>query len=63
MTEDGAQVYDFAQRYTEAWCSQDPTTVANRYAATGSLTTNGGCTRSSACSYHGGRTIVYDRAS
>ena len=33
---------DFARRYTAAWCSQDPASVAAFYAADGSLTINGG---------------------
>lgn len=33
---------DFAARYTAAWCSQDPASVAAFFAPTGSLTINGG---------------------
>jgi len=33
---------DFAQRYTEAWCSDNPARVAEHYAPDGSLTINGG---------------------
>jgi len=33
---------EFARRYTEAWCSGDPTRVADHYASDGSLTINGG---------------------
>jgi len=36
------QWLDFARRYTEAWCSQDPASVAEHYAPEGSLTINGG---------------------
>jgi hypothetical protein len=42
MTPDPDQLRDFARRYTEAWCSQDPASVAEHYAAEGSLTINGG---------------------
>jgi nuclear transport factor 2 (NTF2) superfamily protein len=42
MTPDMDQLLDFARRYTEAWCSQDPASVAAHYAAEGSLTINGG---------------------
>ena len=35
-------LHDFAQRYTEAWCSGDPARVAAHYAPNGSLTINGG---------------------
>ena len=42
MTLDSDQLRDFAQRYTGAWCSQDPTKVAGHYAPEGSLTINGG---------------------
>lgn len=31
----------FAERYTEAWCSQDPTRVAGFFSPGGSLTING----------------------
>jgi len=33
---------EFARRYTDAWCSGDPTRVAKHYAPDGSLTINGG---------------------
>jgi hypothetical protein len=36
------QLRDFARRYTEAWCSQDPARVAENYAPDGSLTINDG---------------------
>jgi SnoaL-like polyketide cyclase len=39
---DPDQLLDFAQRYTAAWCSQDPASVADHYAPEGSLTINGG---------------------
>jgi predicted ester cyclase len=42
MTLDRDQLLDFARRYTDAWCSQDPTKVAEHYAPGGSLTINGG---------------------
>jgi hypothetical protein len=42
MTHDGDQLDDFARRYTEAWCSQEPTRVAAHYATSGSLTINDG---------------------
>ena len=42
MTPDPDQLRDFARRYTEAWCSQDPASVAEHYAPEGSLTINGG---------------------
>jgi len=35
-----AQLRDFAARYTAAWCSQDPATVAGFYSRGGSLTVN-----------------------
>ena len=37
-----AQLLDFVRRYTAAWCSQDPASVAMFYSPTGSLTINGG---------------------
>jgi len=39
---DPDHLLDFARRYTEAWCSQDPASVAEHYAPEGSLTINGG---------------------
>ena len=42
MTLDRDQLHDFARRYTDAWCSQDPAKVAEHYAPGGSLTINGG---------------------
>ena len=36
------QLADLARSYTEAWCSQDPSSVARHYATDGSLTINGG---------------------
>jgi uncharacterized protein (TIGR02246 family) len=42
MTPAPDQLHDFARRYTEAWCSQDPARVAEHYAPEGSLTINGG---------------------
>jgi hypothetical protein len=42
MTLDRDQLHDFARRYTDAWCSQDPAKVADHYAPRGSLTINGG---------------------
>jgi uncharacterized protein (TIGR02246 family) len=36
------QLRDFAERYTAAWCSQDPERVAAHYAPDGSLTINDG---------------------
>lgn len=35
-------VRDFAVRYTAAWCSQDPMSVAACYSVAGSLTVNAG---------------------
>jgi hypothetical protein len=40
MTE--FDLHDFATRYTEAWCSGDPVSVAGYYEPDGSLTINGG---------------------
>lgn len=42
MTPDPLQLRDFAERYTEAWCSKDPASVAAHYAPEGSLIINGG---------------------
>jgi len=37
-----AELQDFATRYTAAWCSQDPASVAAFFADSGSLTINAG---------------------
>jgi uncharacterized protein (TIGR02246 family) len=42
MTPATDQLREFARRYTEAWCSQDPARVAENYATDGSLTINDG---------------------
>jgi hypothetical protein len=42
MTPDRDRLLEFARRYTEAWCSQDPARVAEHYAPEGTLTINGG---------------------
>ena len=42
LAVDPDQLRDFAQRYTEAWCSQEPERVAAHYAPAGSLTINDG---------------------
>ena len=39
---DAAELTDFAERYTAAWCSQDPASVASFFAVDGSLTINAG---------------------
>jgi uncharacterized protein (TIGR02246 family) len=36
------ELSDFARRYTQAWCSGDPSCVADHYSPQGSLTINGG---------------------
>jgi nuclear transport factor 2 (NTF2) superfamily protein len=42
MTSEPDELRDFARRYTEAWCSGEPSRVAAHYSADGSLTINGG---------------------
>jgi hypothetical protein len=42
VSDDPDQLRDFAERYTEAWCSGDPERVAAHYASGGSLTINDG---------------------
>ena len=39
---DAGEARDFADRYTAAWCSDDPAQVARHYAPDGSLTINDG---------------------
>jgi predicted ester cyclase len=40
MTSDGLK--EFAQRYADAWCSQDPAKIASFYAKGGMISINGG---------------------
>ncbi len=40
--DDDPELMKFAQRYAEAWCSQDPEKVAAFYARGGSISVNGG---------------------
>jgi len=42
MMPEPAKLREFAARYTAAWCSQDPTSVAAFYSPAGSLSVNGG---------------------
>jgi SnoaL-like polyketide cyclase len=42
MREIAKSLREFAVRYTAAWCSQDPVSVANHYSPSGSLSINGG---------------------
>jgi predicted ester cyclase len=35
-------LHDFARRYTQAWCSRNPASVAAFYSSNGSLSVNGG---------------------
>jgi len=42
MTTDLEQLREFARRYTQAWCSQNPERVAENYSLDGSLTINDG---------------------
>jgi predicted ester cyclase len=42
MIPDPTTLRDFATRYTAAWCSQNPSSLAAFYSPHGSLTVNGG---------------------
>ncbi len=42
MNIDQEKLREFAKRYTAAWCSQDPTSVAEFFSPNGSLTVNAG---------------------
>jgi len=42
MSLDHDHVRDFASSYTDAWCSGDPTRVAEHYAPGGTIAINGG---------------------
>ena len=40
--DDDHELINFAQRYAEAWCSQDPEKIAAFYARKGTISVNGG---------------------
>jgi len=42
MTHDREQVREFARSYTAAWCSHDPTRVADHFKPGGTIAINGG---------------------
>jgi predicted ester cyclase len=42
MAREPDRLRDLARRYSAAWCSQDPASVADHYAPDGSLTINDG---------------------
>jgi len=42
MAHDEARVLEFARRYTDAWCSHDPTRVAEHFVPGGTIAINGG---------------------
>jgi nuclear transport factor 2 (NTF2) superfamily protein len=42
MTHDEARIPEFARSYTDAWCSHDPTKVANHFVPGGTIAINGG---------------------
>jgi hypothetical protein len=42
MTHDEARIREFARSYTDAWCSHDPTKVADHFVPGGMIAINGG---------------------
>ena len=42
MTHDEARIREFARSYTDAWCSHDPTKVAEHFVPGGTIAINGG---------------------
>jgi predicted ester cyclase len=42
MTHDEARISEFARSYTDAWCSRDPTKVADHFVPGGTIAINGG---------------------
>jgi predicted ester cyclase len=55
MMTEGSPLWEFAKRYTAAWCSQDAASVAAHFSPNGSLTINDGAPAS-------GRTAITDAA-
>lgn len=42
MAHDQARIHEFARSYTDAWCSRDPTRVADHFVSDGTIAINGG---------------------
>jgi hypothetical protein len=42
MGHDEARIQEFARSYTDAWCSHDPTKVADHFVTGGTIAINGG---------------------
>ena len=42
MAHDQARIREFARSYTDAWCSHDPTRVADHFVSGGTIAINGG---------------------
>jgi predicted ester cyclase len=42
VAHDADQLREFAERYTDAWCSHDPVRVASHYVPGGTIAINGG---------------------
>jgi predicted ester cyclase len=42
MAHDEARIREFARSYTDAWCSHDPTRVADHFVTGGTIAINGG---------------------
>jgi len=42
MAHDQARIREFARSYTDAWCSHDPTRVADHFVSGGTTAINGG---------------------
>ena len=42
MGDDEARIREFARSYTDAWCSHDPTRVADHFVTGGTIAINGG---------------------
>ena len=42
MAHDEARIREFARSYTDAWCSHDPTRVADHFVEGGTIAINGG---------------------
>jgi uncharacterized protein (TIGR02246 family) len=55
MMTEGSRLWEFAKRYTAAWCSRDAATVAAHFSPNGSLTINDGAPAS-------GRTAIIEAA-
>jgi hypothetical protein len=58
MAHDEARIREIARSYTDAWCSHDPTKVAEHFVPGGTIAVNGGDPTASAIVHCWPRVLV-----